>query len=61
MISTGLPIDMDILKKRTEIPKKIAKISYADKDKAIHFLRLWGEGKVAITELHNNLSQEESK
>ncbi len=61
MISTDLPIDMDILKKRTEIPQKIAKISYVDKDKAIYFLRLWGEGKVAITELYNNLSQEESK
>lgn len=54
-------IDMDIVQKRSEIPKKIAKISYVDKEKAIHFLRLWGEGKVAITELHNDLSQEENE
>ncbi len=47
-------IDMDIVQKRSEIPKKIAKISYVDKEKAIHFLRLWGES-MNKTIPHNSL------
>lgn len=57
----GLPIDMDIVKKRSEIPQKIANISYFDKDKAIHYLRIWGKGHTPITELHKELSEAEEE
>lgn len=53
----GLPIDINILAMRKEIPLKIAKLSYKNKEKAIHYLRLWGENKLAITELHEQLCQ----
>jgi len=52
----NLPIDLDILQKRKEIPVKIAELSYKDEEKAIHFMRMWGEKKIPITEIHELLS-----
>lgn len=51
-----LPIDMEILQKRKEIPKKIAALSYKDEKKAIHYLRVWGEKKSPISVLHKDLT-----
>lgn len=52
-----LPIDMDILQKRKEIPINLAKLSYIDKDQAVHFMRLWGEKRVTINEIHEQLTE----
>lgn len=52
----NLPIDLDILQKRQEIPMKIAKLSYQDEDKALYFMRMWGEKRIAISEIHEQLS-----
>lgn len=51
-----LPIDMDILQKRQEIPVKIAQLSYKDEQQAIQFIRLWGEKRIAISEIHAQLT-----
>jgi len=51
----NLPICMDVLKKRSEIPKIIAEISYQDENKAIYYMRVWGEKRKPITELHDEL------
>jgi hypothetical protein len=51
-----LPIDQEILKKRSMIPSKIAELSYRDQDAAIHYLRIWGERKMPVTELFQELS-----
>lgn len=53
----GLPIDLNIIEMRKEIPKKIAELSYKDEKEAIHYLRLWGEKKIAITEIYEQLCQ----
>jgi hypothetical protein len=50
-----LPIDQDILKKRSMIPSKIAELSYLDSDAAIKYLRIWGERKMPVTELFQEL------
>lgn len=50
-----LPIDLDLLKKREEIPVKLAELSYNDPDSAIQLLRKWGEKKSTITDLHKEL------
>jgi hypothetical protein len=50
-----LPIDQEILKKRSMIPSKIAELSYRDQDAAIHYLRIWGERKMPVTELFQEL------
>ena len=50
-----LPIDPIILKKRAAIPGLIAKLSYTNEKKAIEFLRLWGERRIAITPLFEKL------
>lgn len=51
-----LPIDLDILRKRQAIPVKIAELTYLDKDAALKYMRIWGEKKMAITELFDELS-----
>lgn len=53
-----LPIDTDLLKKRQEIPVKLAELSYKDQDKAIHYMRLWGEKKEPITTLHSEITNQ---
>lgn len=50
-----LPINPDILLKRKEIPEMLAKLSYIDKEKAIHYMRLWGEKRIPITPLYDEL------
>lgn len=56
-----LPIDPIILKKRSAIPGMIAKLSYVDQKKAIEYMRIWGEHKMAITPLHAELTVELSR
>ncbi|MFD2046046.1 hypothetical protein ACFSTA_12350 [Ornithinibacillus salinisoli] len=51
-----LPIDLDLLKKREEIPEKLAELSYGNAEKAILLLRKWGERKSPITVLHKEIS-----
>ncbi|QKY69440.1 hypothetical protein [Lentibacillus sp. CBA3610] len=51
-----LPIDTDLLKKREEIPIKLAELSYVDSDQAINLLRKWGEKSSPITVLHEELN-----
>jgi hypothetical protein len=50
-----LPIDQEILKKRSMIPTKIAELSYHDQEAAIHYLRIWGERKMPVSELFHEL------
>lgn len=50
-----LPIDLDLLHKRKEIPALLAELSYKDPNQAITYLREWGEKKTPITELHDKL------
>ncbi len=50
-----LPVDLDLLKKREEIPIKLAELSYNDSDEAINLLRKWGEKTSPITELHDDI------
>ena len=51
-----LPISLDLLQKRQEIPGKLAELSYLDSEQAVILLRKWGEKKSAITELHAELT-----
>ncbi|WP_416149458.1 hypothetical protein ACM26V_00210 [Salipaludibacillus sp. HK11] len=50
-----LPIDPEILKKRMQIPKLLAKLSYQDEEEAIRLMRQWGEKKQPITSMYNEL------
>lgn len=52
----SLPIDLELLKKREEIPEKLAALSYINKEQAIVLLRNWGEKKVSISILHGELT-----
>ncbi|MDF2534386.1 MAG: hypothetical protein K0R18_543 [Bacillales bacterium] len=52
-----LPIDHEILKKRSMIPTKIAELSYFDSEAAIKYLRIWGERKMPVTELFQELTE----
>lgn len=52
-----LPIDLELLKKREEIPAKLAELSYINSDKAILLLRKWGEKKSPITEMHKEICE----
>jgi len=53
-----LPIDPKILFKQMEIPEKIAQLSYIDLEKAIKYMRIWGEKKMPITPLYDELNEE---
>jgi len=53
-----LPIDPAILMKKMEIPEKIAQLSYIDSEKAIKYMRIWGERKMPITPLYDELNKE---
>lgn len=52
----ALPIDLDLLKKREEIPIRLAELSYRNSEQAIILLRKWGEKKLPITILHKEIS-----
>lgn len=54
----NLPIDPIILMKRGAIPGLIAELSYKDETKAIEYLRIWGEKRMPITTIHNELTVE---
>jgi hypothetical protein len=53
---SDLPIDPEFLEKRRMIPAKIAELSYKNEEAAIKYLRIWGEKKMAITELFDELT-----
>lgn len=50
-----LPIDLDILEKRQEIPVKLAELSYINSNQALIFLRKWGEKSSPISVLHKDI------
>lgn len=52
---SNLPLDPDFLRKRMMIPVKIAELSYKDEMAAIKYLRIWGEKKMPISELFDEL------
>jgi hypothetical protein len=52
-----LPLDLDLLQKRREIPEKLAQLSYMDPEKAIQLLRKWGEKQVPIAPLYEEIIQ----
>lgn len=51
----SLPIDPEILRKRMAIPTKIAELSYINPDAAIKYMRIWGEKKMPVTVLFDEL------
>lgn len=51
----NLPIDPEFLQKRMMIPAKIAELSYKNEEAAIKYLRIWGEKKMPISELFDEL------
>lgn len=52
-----LPISVDLLEKRREIPVKLAELSYLDPEKAVTYLREWGEKTVPVSDLHSKISK----
>jgi hypothetical protein len=52
----GLPIEPEFLQKRMMIPSKIAELSYKNVDAAVKYLRIWGEKKMPVTELFEELN-----
>lgn len=53
----NLPIDPIILKKRMRIPVLLAELSYLNEKAAIDYLRMWGEHKIPVTTLHDQLDE----
>lgn len=53
---SDFPIDPDLLRKRMSIPSKIAELSYVDQAEAIRYLRIWGEKKMPVSELFDELT-----
>lgn len=51
----NLPIDVDILRKRKMIPIKLAELSYTKPEEALKLLQVWGEKKMPITPLFNEI------
>ncbi|MEK3821337.1 hypothetical protein MKY20_19890 [Cytobacillus sp. FSL W8-0315] len=49
------PFDLEFIKKRMAIPQKIAKLSYLNEKAAIKYMRIWGEKKMPITILFDEL------
>jgi hypothetical protein len=50
-MTTELPIDRELVRKRAYLPVKLAELSLADPNEALELLRAWGEGKKPITQL----------
>jgi hypothetical protein len=50
-----LPIDPEFLRKRMMIPAKIAELSYRNEESALKYLRIWGEKRMPITDLFDEL------
>ncbi|MFZ3591854.1 hypothetical protein ACOI1C_22245 [Bacillus sp. DJP31] len=55
MNKNQFPICQDILRKRQAIPMKLAELSYTKPETALSFLRLWGEKKVQISPLYEEI------
>jgi len=53
-----LPINMNLIEKEIEIPDLLAKLTYKNEDLAIGYMRLWGEKKMTISEIHKKLTDE---
>lgn len=53
----GLPINLEVLEKRTEIPELIAELSYRDQNQAVEFIRLWSKRRITIDEIHKKLHE----
>jgi hypothetical protein len=51
-------IPVDVLEKRMNIPSKIAELSYKDPEKALYYMRIWGEKKLPVTPLYEALVSE---
>ncbi|WP_156290743.1 hypothetical protein [Oceanobacillus salinisoli] len=51
----NLPIDLELLKKREEIPIKLAELSYRNSEQAVILLRKWGEKKSPVSVLHKEI------
>lgn len=51
-----LPIDPEFLRKRMLIPAKIAELSYCNEEAALKYLRIWGEKRMTISELFDELA-----
>jgi hypothetical protein len=51
-----LPIDPEFLRKRMMIPAKIAELSYLNEEAALKYLRIWGEKRMPISELFEELT-----
>lgn len=52
----SLPIDMDLIQKKIEIPTILADLSEADPKQALYLLREWGDRKIPVEELHYEIS-----
>ena len=52
-----LPIDIELLKKRSAIPELLAEATYLDSEYAITQMRRWGEHAVPISVLYGELKQ----
>ncbi|WP_335870110.1 hypothetical protein [Bacillus sp. 2205SS5-2] len=50
-----LPICRETLQKRQAIPLKLAELSYVNPEAALSFLRLWGEKKIPISPLYEEI------
>ncbi|OAT84211.1 hypothetical protein A6P54_02635 [Bacillus sp. MKU004] len=50
-----LPICRETLQKRQAIPMKLAQLSYINPEAALSFLRLWGEKKIPISPLYEEI------
>jgi hypothetical protein len=53
-----LPIDPEIIKKRAYLPVKLSELSKIDPDAALKYLRNWGDGKQAISQLWDSVMSE---
>lgn len=52
----SLPIDMDLIQKKIEIPTILADLSEVDPKQALYLLREWGDRKIPITVLHHEIT-----
>lgn len=50
-MTTELPIDRELVRKRAYLPVKLAELSKDNPDEALALLQAWGEGTKPITQL----------
>ena len=55
------PIDPVLLRKRMAIPTLLAELSYLDKEVTIKYMRIWGEKRMPVSILYDNLVDELNK